>query len=120
MYEVESTNTIIADLAHEALQRANDRANAGMWNINIVAFLFVVLILIIILITYTGIGVEVVGTVSVLGLATAWLAGMSRGRQRRRQFYNEELTSIKQELEKAVQEPEEEGIGSSWLSYPKE
>ena len=110
MDEAEDTRRISGDMEQVAMRRASNRANAGMWDLNVVVFLFAVLVLVIILVTYTKMGVEVVGPVGVFGLGMVWLVGWRRGRQLRQRFYEEELQNLEQELRKVEKEPEEETI----------
>lgn len=110
MDEAEDTKRVSRGMERAAMQRASDRANVGMWDLNVAAFMFAVLVLVIILVTYTNMGVEVVGSVGILGLLVAWFAGRRRGRRLRQHFYDEELLNLEQELRKVEKEPEEETI----------
>ena len=102
------------EIERAAAQRARDKAMNARWDLNIAIFLFAVLILIIILVTYTKAGIEVVAPIAAFGLVAVWLVGWQRGKQLYQRFYEEELTTLDQELKKtlktAVKETMEETI----------
>jgi len=95
------TKQVSPEMEQTAAQRAKDRANAARWNLDIAVFSFAILIIVIILL-FQGIRIEIVAPVAIFGLAMVWLTGWRQGRQLYPRFYNEELSKLKQELEKAV------------------
>ncbi len=101
MDEAEVTKQVSPEMEQTAAQRAKDRANAARWNLDIAVFSFAILIIVIILL-FQGIRIEIVAPVAIFGLAMVWLTGWRQGRQLYPRFYNEELSKLKQELEKAV------------------
>ena len=108
--EAENTTRDSPEMKQAAAQRARDRARNARWDLNIAVFLFAVLILVIILATYTKMGIEVVAPIAIFGLAMVWLVGWRRGKQLYQRFYDEELSKLHQELEKAVTETVEKTI----------
>ena len=86
-----------------AAQRAMDRARTARWDIDIAVFLFAVMIIVIILL-FQEIGLEVVAPVAIFGLAMVWLVGWRRGRELYQRLHDEELSKLRQDLEKAVEE----------------
>ena len=62
-----------------AAQRAEYRAHAARWNLEIAIFLFAVVIIITIL-SLQGIALEIVAPIAVFGLAMVWLCGWRQGK----------------------------------------
>lgn len=79
-----------------AAQIARNRADTAKWDYNIVVLLFAVLAIVIILVSLE-VDTKIVASVAILGLAMAWLMGRRRGKQLFRDFYTEELASLKQQ-----------------------
>ena len=100
--EAEVTEQVSPEIVQTATQRAEDRANAARWNLEIAIFLFAVLIIIIILL-FQEIGIEIVGPVAIFGLAMVWLVGWRQGRQLYQRFYDEELAKLERELQKTAE-----------------
>ena len=103
MDEAEVTKQVSPEMEQTAAQRAKYRANAARWNLDSAIFLLAVMIIVIILL-FQGIRIEIVVPVAIFGLAMVWLTGWRQGRQLYTLFYNEELSKLDQELEKAVTE----------------
>jgi len=78
-----------------ATQIANSKTDIAKWDYNTVVFLFAVLATVLILISL-DVDTKIVAPVAILGLAVAWLRGKRRGKQLFREFYAEELASLKQ------------------------
>lgn len=70
--------------------RAEDRANAGRWDLDIAVFLFGVLCIVIILL-FQGVGTLIVTAVAVFGLSMVWLCGFRKARLLYKRYYDEEL-----------------------------
>ena len=109
MDEAEVTQQTNPKTAQQAAQRARTRASAARWDLDIAVFLFAVMIIVIILL-FQDIGIEVVAPIAIFGLAMVWLVGWRRGRQLYQRFYDEELSNLEQELEKAVTETIEKTV----------
>jgi len=78
-----------------ATQIANSKTDIAKWDYNNVVFLFAVLATVLILVSL-DVDTKIVAPVAILGLAVAWLRGKRRGKQLFREFYAEELASLKQ------------------------
>ena len=104
-----ATKQISPEIEQMVVQRAKDRANAARWNLDIAVFSFAILIIVIILL-FQEVRIEVVAPVTIFGLSMVWLTGWRRGRQLYPRFYDEELSKLKQELEKGVKETIEKTI----------
>ncbi|MFC2034383.1 hypothetical protein ACFLTT_03175 [Chloroflexota bacterium] len=109
MVEAEDTSQVDPHMDKEARQKAQDRANAARWDLDIAVFLFAVLIIVIILL-FQQVGIEIVAPVAIFGLSMVWFGGWRRGQQLYGRFYDEELTKLNQELEKTVKDAVEETI----------
>ncbi len=109
MDEAEVTQQDSPEINRAAAQRARTRANAARWDLDIAVFLFAILIIVIILL-FQDIGIEVVAPIAIFGLAMVWLVGWRRGRQLYQRFYDEELSKLELELEKAVTETVEKTV----------
>lgn len=97
MDESINTEQIIEKMKRLAEYRATERAQAAKWDIDVAAFYFAILILVIILV-YQGIGIGIVAASAVIGLATGWLIGRKKGKQKYYRFYDEELLKMELEL----------------------
>jgi Flp pilus assembly protein TadB len=102
MDEPEGAKQISPEMERTAAQRARDRARAARWDLDVAIFLFGILAILIILL-FQGIGISIVAPVAVFGLAMVWLVGWRRARQLYPRFYEEELSKLRQELEKGVE-----------------
>jgi len=109
MDEAKVTQQDSSEIERTATRRARDRASAARWDLDIAVFLFAVMIIVIILL-FQNIRIEVVAPIAIFGLAMVWLCGWRRGRQLFQRFYNEELSKLEQELEKAVTETVEKTV----------
>jgi predicted membrane chloride channel (bestrophin family) len=109
MVEAPVTKRISPAMEQKAIQRAKDRAKAGMWGLDIAVFLFAVLIIVIVLL-FQDMGIEVVAPIAIFGLAMVWFLGWRRGRKLYQRFYDEEIAELRQELRKAVKGTVEETI----------
>ncbi len=109
MDKAESARLVSPDMERTAVRKAKDRAGAARWDLDIAVFLFAVLIIVIILL-FQGIGIEVVAPIAIFGLVMVWLCGWRRGRQLYQRFYDEELSKLGKELEKAVTETVEKTV----------
>ena len=109
MDKAEAVKPVSPDMERMATRRARDRAGAARWDLDIAVFLFAVLIIIIILL-FQDIRIEVVSPIAIFGLAMVWLCGWRRGRQLYQRFYDEELSKLEEELEKAVTETVEKTV----------
>ena len=109
MDEAEVTQQTNPKTAQQAAQRARTRAGAARWDLDVAVFLFAVMIIVIILL-FQDIGIEVVAPIAIFGLAMVWLVGWRRGRQLYQRFYDEELSKLEQDLEKAVTETVEKTV----------
>jgi predicted membrane chloride channel (bestrophin family) len=109
MVEAPVTKRISPAMEQKAIQRARDRAKAGMWGLDIAVFLFAVLIIVIVLL-FQDMGIEVVAPIAIFGLAMVWFLGWRRGRKLYQRFYDEEIAELRQELRKAVKGTVEETI----------
>jgi hypothetical protein len=106
----------VIELEKQASAKARERAQVARWDLNIAIFLFVVLIIVIILL-FQDIGVEIVAPVAVFGLAMVWLVGWRRGNQLYKNFYEEELARMKENLtvKKTMEETIEEKVQKALL-----
>ena len=109
MAEAEAAKLVSPETEQQAARRARTRAGAARWDLDIAVFLFAVMIIVIILL-FQDIGIEVVAPIAIFGLAMVWLCGWRRGRQLYQRFYDEELSKLGQELEKAVTETVEKTV----------
>ena len=109
MEETEVTRQDNLEMERTAARSARERASAARWDLDIAVFLFAIMIIVIILL-FQDIGVEVVAPIAIFGLVMVWLCGWRRGKQLYRRFYNEELSVLKQELEKVVTETIEKTV----------
>jgi hypothetical protein len=100
--ETEVTQQISPEIEQAAAPIARDRARNARWDLNIAVFLFAILILVIILGTYTKAGLEVVASVSTVGLALVWMTGRRREKQLYQRFYEEEISRLEREQNEAV------------------
>lgn len=89
-----------------ATQRAQDRAKAARWDLDVAVSLFAILATVIILL-FQGIGVEVTAPAAIFGLAMGWLMGWRKGKQAYKRFYVEELSKLEEGLEKTMSALEE-------------
>ncbi len=103
MDESKVTQQDSLEIQRTAARKARERASAARWDLDIAVFLFAIMIIVIILL-FQDIGVEVVAPIAIFGLVMVWLCGWRRGRQLYQRFYDEELSVLKQELEKVVTE----------------
>jgi len=97
------------EIVQMAAQKAEERARAARWDLDVAVFLFAVLIIVVILL-FQGVTIEVVAPVAVFGLGMVWLVGWRRGRQLYGRFYNEELSKLKPRPEKTEEETIEERV----------
>jgi len=109
MVEAPATKHISPAMEQKAIQKAKDRAKAGMWGLDIAVFLFAILIIVIVLL-FQDVGIEVVAPIAIFGLAMVWFLGWRRGRKLYQRFYDEELAELGQELRRAVKGTVEETI----------
>ena len=109
MEQVEDTKQVSPETEQTAAQRARERVGPTRWDLDIAVFMFAVLVIVIILL-FQEIRIEIVAPVAIVGLAMVWLVGWRRGRQLYKRFYDEELSKLKQELEKKVGEKAEETL----------
>ncbi len=86
-----------------AAVRARDRARTARWDLNVIVFLFGIMAITMIL-CFQGIGIEIVAPIAVFGLAITWLVGWRRGRQLYQLFYQEELSTLENELRTEVRQ----------------
>jgi len=114
MSQEEDTKHIDPGIESKASQRANDKARAARWDLNIAIFLFAVLILVLLLTTYTKMGIEVVAPVALFGLVMVWLVGLRRQKQLYQRFFVEELANLEhdstQTMKETIKETFEETI----------
>lgn len=101
MDENDITKQLSPDMERMASRNAQERARNAKWDLNVAIFLFAVLIIVIILL-FQDIGIEIVAPVALFGLSMVWLVGWRRGRELYTRFYEEELSSAKQELKKTI------------------
>jgi len=109
MDEAEVTQQDSPETERAAARRARDRAGAARWDLDIAVFLFAVMIIVIILL-FQDVGIEVVAPIAIFGLSMVWLCGWRRGKQLYQRFYDEELSKLEEELEKAVTETVEKTV----------
>ena len=119
MDEAEVTKQVSPEMERLAEQRARERAKAARWDIDVAAFFFSILILVTILM-FQGTGIEFVGPVAICGSVMGWLVRWSKGKQKYKRFYDEELSKLEQEseggtvwekLKKQIKEEVEEELG---------
>ncbi len=104
--EAEVTKQVSPEMERTAGQRAQDRAKAARWDLDVAVFFFSILATVMIL-SFQGIGVEVTAPVAIFGLAMGWLVGWRKGKQAYARFYDEELSKLEKELEKTMSALEE-------------
>ncbi len=96
-YEVEGSYGLMErDIERRAAERANEKARASRWNLN-VAILAYALLVAVVLMRFQGVSIEVVAIIAIAGLAVVWFIGRRTERQQYRRFYEEEL-KVLQEL----------------------
>jgi hypothetical protein len=95
------TMQVSPEIERRAVQRAQDRAKAARWDLDVAVFFFAVLVIVIILL-FQGIGVEVIAPAAIFGLAMGWLMGWKKGRQVYARFYDEELSQLEKEIEETM------------------
>ena len=103
MDEAEVTKQVSPEMEQIAAVRARDRARTARWDLNVIVFLFGIMAITMIL-CFQGIGIEIVAPIAVLGLAMTWLVGWRRGRQLYQLFYQEELSTLENELRAEVRQ----------------
>ncbi len=96
-YEVNITEELIKQMELIAKRSAMQRAQSAKWDIDVAAFYFTILILVIILLYY-DVGIWIVATSAITGLFCGWLMGWIKGKQKFRNFYDEELLKVELEL----------------------
>jgi hypothetical protein len=95
------TMQVSPEIERRAVQKAQDRAKAARWDLDVAVFFFAVLVIVIILL-FQGIGVEVIAPAAIFGLAMGWLMGWKKGRQVYARFYDEELSRLEKEIEETM------------------
>ena len=101
MDEAEVAKQVSPEMERIAAVRARDRARTARWDLDVTVFLFGILAIIMILL-FEEVSVGIVASVAVFGLAMTWLVGWRRGRQLYRLFYQEELSTLENELRTEV------------------
>lgn len=96
---------------HLAEQKARERASATMWSLEIVMLSFALLIIVLIMLSQET-QIEIVSSISVLGLALVWVIGRRRGKKLYQSFYTEEKLKLeeKSKLEEKQKIEEDETI----------
>ena len=97
------------EIGQMAAQKAEERARAARWDLDVAVFLFAVLIIVVILL-FQGVTIEVVAPVAVFGLAMVSPVGRSRLSQLYARSYYEELSKLKPGPKKTEEETIEERI----------
>lgn len=96
---------------HLAEQKARERASATMWSLEIVVLSFALLIVVLIMLSQET-QIEIVSTISIIGLALVWFIGRRRGRKLYQSFYMEEKSKLEEKLkleeQQKIQKIEEE------------
>jgi len=105
----EQVNKVNKENEELATRRARERARTARWDLNIAIFLFAVLIMVIVLL-FQGVSLEIVAPIAAVGLAMVWLVGWRQGRQLFERFREEELTKLKYERSRKVEETIEETV----------
>ena len=101
MSEAEIANQVSPAMEQKAEQRARYRAKVARWDIDVAVLFFAILAIVIILL-FQEVGIEIVAPAAILGLAMGWLMGWRKGKQAYEHFYDEELSKLKEELERAI------------------
>ncbi len=81
------------EIKQVAGQRAEYRAKAARWDLDVAVFFFAILCIIVILL-FGGIGIEFAAPAAILGLALGWLMGWRKGKLAYERFYDEELAKL--------------------------
>ena len=109
-YEVEGSYGLMErDIERRAAERANEKARASRWNLN-VAILAYALLVAVVLMRFQGVSIEVVAIIAIAGLAVVWFIGRRTERQQYKRIYEEEL--------KMLQELRSGGRAEALLSSP--
>ena len=103
--ESEISGPVSPEIEREAAQRANYRAKAARWDLDVAVFFFAILTIVIILL-FQNVGYEIVAAAAGFGLALGWLMGAGKGRQQYEILYQEELAELQRKSERK-QTPEE-------------
>ncbi len=101
MDEAEVAKQVSPEMEQIASVRARDRARTARWDLDVTVFLFGILAITMILL-FEEVSVGIVASIAVFGLAMTWLVGWRRGRQLYRLFYQEELSTLENELRTEV------------------
>ncbi len=103
-----------------AAQRAEQRAKAIGWDLDVGVFFFSILCIIVILL-FEGIEIEIVAPVAILGLTLGWFMGRRKGKLAYGRFYDDELAKLKyqqimtpgENVEEIIQEALRKRFGQS-------
>ena len=111
MNRVEDVKSSRKKIEQLASRRANRQVATAKWNLNILVLAYAVLA-ITILLRLEGVAIEIVSSITVVGLAMIWFMAWRRGKKLYKDLYDEELY----QLEELFKEDRVEVSTSSLLS----
>ncbi|MFC1992413.1 response regulator transcription factor [Chloroflexota bacterium] len=97
MAETENIERPSQEMKHLVAHLSKSRADAAMWNVNLVVLLFAVLIIVIIMVSLS-IDINIVGPAAFVGLIIVWIMARRRSKHLFERFYTEELSGLEQGL----------------------
>lgn len=100
--ETEDTKQPRHGIDRWATQMARNRAEAAMWDINLVVLLFAVLAIIIIMVSQ-DIDINIVAPIAIVGLVAVWVMARRRSKRLFQRFYAEELSGLHEEPSREVE-----------------